>query len=128
MIKFTNDSAIVMGKISKMTDLMMGSMAAGMEIQIKLTAPLRKGNLRTSARSIKLGANHYQVVDTADYAAAQEAGHMTVVTQRVVTPDRGTTFFTLKPGVYEFKKHPRGGSKGYFSKAILATLDRKSVV
>jgi hypothetical protein len=127
MVKFTNNSAIVMGKINQMTDLMMSSMAAGIEIQIKTSGdtPIDKGHLRSSARNIKIGNNHYEVVDTAGYAAAQEVGHMTVSTQRVVTPDRGKTFFTLKPGVYDFKKHPRGGGAHYFTKAIARVIARE---
>jgi ribosomal protein L2 len=112
MIEYQNNAPVVLGKIASMTDVMMGLMAANIEIQIKISGntPVRHGNLRNSARSIKTGRNNYMVVDNANYAAAQEIGH------------RHT-----KAGVLvEFVNHPNGGGAGYFRKAIDATLIRSN--
>lgn len=109
--QFTNDQPEVLGKINQATDLMMGLMAAGIETQIKTSGntPIDKGNLRSSARSVKVGDNHYEVQDSANYAAPQEVGHRTTKSGEVV----------------EFKNHPRGGGAGYFQKAIDTTMERE---
>lgn len=127
MIEFEDNSPEVLQKILQTTDMLLGLEAANIEKEIKTSGntPIKQGNLRSSARSMRISENHYEVVDTAEYAAAQEAGQMTVKEQRVVTPDKGATFFTLKPGVYKFVNHPRGGGPHFFEKAITATLERE---
>lgn len=111
MIAYTSNTPQTINNINKFTDLLMGTMAAQLEVQIKTSGntPIDKGNLRSSARSVRLGPNRYEVVDTAAYAAAQEVGHRRSRVGNLIL----------------FKNHPRGGGAHFFQKSIVTVLARR---
>lgn len=74
--QFTDHHREVLSRSTAMTDMMMGLMAAGIEIQLKTSGntPFKHGGLRSHARHIKIRHAEYEVSDDQEYAAAQEAG------------------------------------------------------
>lgn len=111
-VHFTSNKSVFLDSLNIAEDRFIGSMAAGIERQIKTSGdtPIDKGALRANTRYEKLTRNTYQVKMLQGYAAAQEIGH------------RHTKDGTL----VEFINHPRGGDKGFFAKAIVTIKSRVS--
>lgn len=95
-VKFTDKSKEIASRSAVMSDLMMGLMASGIEIQLKTSGktPFQHGGLRSHARAVKIAAGHYEVTDDQEYAAAQEAGTVRghAITH-YTTPGTGKGFF-----------------------------------
>lgn len=102
-------------------DMVTGRMARDVEIGIKVSAgtPVKQGLMKASARHFRNGRGRFRVEVNKEYAAVQELGRMVVRSTRVVTPDSGKTFFTLKAGTYTFKSYTTAGtSAGWFARAV----------
>lgn len=123
--KFTSNRSQFNAKNRDFKEMATAHMAQDIEILAKSNVPMKKGNLQSSIKHRRI-TNGFRVEANSPYAAAQEVGRMTVHTSRVVTPDGGKSFFTLKPGVYHFKNYTTPGTgKGWFKKAILRVESRK---
>lgn len=116
-LTYLNNTPTTLAKINSFADLLMGTMAAQIEVQIKTAGftPLDKGNLKASARSMKLGQFMYQVIDTAAYAAAQEVGYRHNAGKQRPLGEK-----------IIFVNHPRGGGAHYFQKSVDVVLGRAS--
>ncbi len=95
-VKFTDHTKEFKSRVAAMADMMMGTMAAGIEIQIKTSGktPFKHGALRASARHQKAAVGKYEVSMDKEYAAAQEVGTTRGYRiQNYTTPGTGPGFF-----------------------------------
>ena len=74
-------------------------------INAKTKAPHNKGGLRSDTDIRNISHLKWRISFWKEYAGAQEAGQMTVRKNRALTFDGGKTFFTLKKGIYKFRKY-----------------------
>jgi hypothetical protein len=105
-------------------DMLLGHMAMDIERGLKMTAgmPVDKGQMKAATTHFRNSRGRFRVQINKNYAEAQEKGYMTVKEQRVVTPDNGKTFFTLKPGIYRSKNYTTPGTGAGFFKRAVATV------
>lgn len=120
-VKFTSHRKEFDRKGDSIIDMLMGMMSIDIERTMKMSSgmPVDKGQMKAATRSFKTQKGKYRVEINKEYAAAQEKGEMTVKSDRVVTPDDGQTFFTLKAGTYRFRNYTTAGTgAGFFRRAI----------
>lgn len=99
-------------------------MANGVKSEAEPLTPKKSGMLRANVR-INAGGKRASIRWGQKYAGAQEAGHMTVKRQRVVTPDGGVSFFTLRPGRYTFKNYTTPGTGAHFAERAVKKVARR---
>ena len=99
-------------------------MANDVKREAEPNTPKKSGMLRANVR-INTGRQRASIRWGQKYAAAQEIGHMTVKAARVVTPDGGGSFFTLKPGRYNFKNYTTPGTGPHFAENAVKKVSRR---
>jgi hypothetical protein len=95
-------------------------MLDAIDVAAEPVTPMDTGNLRRNKLKQVLG-NHGVIAWMQRYAGAQEAGHMTVKTQRPVKLRDGS-WITLKPGVHTFKNYSTKGTGPGFAKKAVETV------
>lgn len=84
--------------------------------------PRKNSWLRRSIRT-EVSGNRLSISWMSKYAAAQNAGQMTVTRPRTIYID-GKGFRTLKPGVYRFKRYTTPGTGSGFADTALKMTKR----
>lgn len=84
--------------------------------------PLKTGPLRANVRKRVLGKTA-TIKWGQEYAAAQEVGHHTVHTTRVVNIDG--RYVTLTPGVYKYRNYTTPGTGPHFAERAVKAVARR---